>query len=785
MVSLEDGLDYPLFFEKITGYKPYPYQIKYAEAEDQYTIVNVFAGAGKTETVVLGWIWKRFFLKKEVPRKLIYCLPMRTLVEQTYERINKYLKIITSSYENCASIKSFKILGGDFDESWDIYPENEEILVGTQDMLISRALNRGYGTTRFRWPMDFGLLNNDSLWIFDEIQLMGDTLKTSTQLQGFRETIGTLVPTQSVWMSATVSTKSLESVDYKPPHKTLSINDDDLKNINLNKIYYAKKNVNKSPVSIEDTAELAKFIIEKHKDKTIIIVNTVSKAVQLYQTIKKLIINNNEIELLLIHSHFRMPDRNKIIEKLANQEKNRIIVSTQVIEAGIDISSSIMFSEIAPISSIIQRAGRCNRRGEYDNAEIYLIYPKDLDKYKPEPYENLDILDSINQLNKVISEDENSEFNLNSLNSLHENKYNFVLRRNDLFQLFNTEPGLTGNDIDISRFVRSGKDINSFVFWRDKIDTSKEPLPSKEELCPVPVSDINEIRNKEAVYKYDWLTGKWNKLNGSNTGNIIPGNIYMLDSNFGHYLPEEGWNIKSKSYVEPVRSQNTSADRSYEGNSSSITTEWKSIEEHTNEVCQKVTAILNKLNIPNNFKSEIIEAAKWHDAGKAHPIFQGKIKQDSAPTVFKNSLAKAPPNMWRNSTDRKYFRHELASGMLALEYGKSDLVAYLALSHHGKVRTSIRSLPEETKPPDPVKKRFARGVWDGDVIPAFTLSKVLSVPKTQVNLSYMELGNTGKGESWDYRVSKLCEDKNIGIFRLGYMENIVRSGDQRASGGLP
>ena len=51
-------------------------------------------------------------------------------------------------------------------------PSNRRFLIGTQDMLLSRALNRGYATGRARWPMEYGLLNHDCLWIMDEIQLM-------------------------------------------------------------------------------------------------------------------------------------------------------------------------------------------------------------------------------------------------------------------------------------------------------------------------------------------------------------------------------------------------------------------------------------------------------------------------------------------------------------------------------------------------------------------------------------------------------------------------------------
>ena len=74
-------------------------------------------------------------------------------------------------------------MGGEEPDDWDRHPEADVILVGTQDLPLSRALNRGYAMSRYRWPLEFGLLNNDCLWVFDEVQLMGDALATSTQLQ--------------------------------------------------------------------------------------------------------------------------------------------------------------------------------------------------------------------------------------------------------------------------------------------------------------------------------------------------------------------------------------------------------------------------------------------------------------------------------------------------------------------------------------------------------------------------------------------------------------------------
>src|SRR5690606_40113747 len=93
------------------------------------------------------------------------------------------------------------LLGGDVDEQWENTPEGSAILIGTQDMLLSRALNRGYAMSRYKWPVHFSLLNNDCLWVFDETQLMGVGVETSAQLQGFRQKLGTHRAAHSLWMS--------------------------------------------------------------------------------------------------------------------------------------------------------------------------------------------------------------------------------------------------------------------------------------------------------------------------------------------------------------------------------------------------------------------------------------------------------------------------------------------------------------------------------------------------------------------------------------------------------
>ncbi len=83
-------VEYQEFFQKATGYTPYPYQIRMAsEKFPEYLCVPT--GAGKTAACILAWLYQRKILHKKLPRRLIYCLPMRTLVEQTNKVIKKLL----------------------------------------------------------------------------------------------------------------------------------------------------------------------------------------------------------------------------------------------------------------------------------------------------------------------------------------------------------------------------------------------------------------------------------------------------------------------------------------------------------------------------------------------------------------------------------------------------------------------------------------------------------------------------------------------------------------------
>jgi CRISPR-associated endonuclease/helicase Cas3 len=423
---------------------------------------------------------------------------MRTLVEQTVQVARKAIdQLITNGIAEDGRFEVHVLMGGDVSDTWDATPERECILIGTQDMLLSRALNRGYAMSRFRWPVHFGLLNNDCLWVLDEVQLMGSGLATSTQLQAFRRMLGSFGNVQTLWMSATVERDWLKTVDVdveQDIQRELSLDLTKETSLALRDTMYAKKTVQKTIAKAGESEKLVKEIINAHKKQslTLVVVNTVKRAVELYEALKaECHRRKSSLDLVLIHSRFRPPDRRQKIEKLLEppSEEGTLIVSTQVVEAGIDVSAKTLFTELAPWSSLVQRFGRCNRRGKDDDAKVFWTdVVSTRQNNLSAPYDEQDMKLARDVLRELEEKDVGPEalqkyaktWDMERKTRLFRYEHIYVIRQHDLHGLFSTEPDLAGGYSDISMFVRNiERDADVYVYWRDF-----QSRPSRDEPPP-------------------------------------------------------------------------------------------------------------------------------------------------------------------------------------------------------------------------------------------------------------------------------------------------------------
>lgn len=951
---------YRKFFKDATGLPndPYPYQVRLATEDRFPDLLDIPTGLGKTAAVVLAWLWRRRFderFKTETPRRLVYCLPMRVLVEQTHENTVSWLdrlgmlagSVNWGDVANRKGLKSYEakpelcelpegwareralggppvavhlLMGGAERSDWVTWPERDAILIGTQDMLLSRALNRGYAAGRARWPMDFGLLSNDCLWVFDEVQLMDTSLATSLQLEAWRKALrlrGTsgfseetenpvARPCRSLWMSATMARHWLDSaVDWQPcaqnawDHRRHCLAEADHQHEEVRNLFSNAKTIakaqpvarlnaprgeNSKPDIVGYLDNLVPTIVE-HKASdglTLVIVNTVERAVLLYVRLCE-----QSTNIHLIHSRFRPMEREQWKKLFASDNQQpRIIVSTQVIEAGVDISAKVLFTELAPWASLVQRFGRCARRAR----ENGVIYWMDMSAHESTalPYTQDELTEAKHQLEKL------TNVALKPLKELKANldrpestgiahrlfPYNprFVPRDKDLFDLFDTTPDLTGADVDISRYIRDGKELDVQVFWR-KVEgkPTRYIKPDRRELCPVAFYRFREalpaLLNKHGcVWRRNYRKG-WEPVSADQRELIYPGQVFLIETSCGGYDTTRGWtgDPNDKNFdpfpIEPERKDFSSAqdenDNSDEGEPLSELPGWVKLSEHLWHVCEQMDLIGKQL-LHETDRNLSKLAARWHDRGKAHECFEanfkpGVLEEAKAGQLKDEPAAKAPDgkssarkerddsqDAWRRDkpkpgdpTDKRRpgFRHELASALAILEtlrqarpdhpafawpegldkkdFGDEaetegcaresspaadelaalcpsrdefDLLLYLVAAHHGKVRMSLRSSPDDgsTDVPDPcpAERRQARGIRDRDRLPASKMpdSNGNNVEATEVflNLDPMELGLSLRyGPSWRERMQGLLE--RLGPFRLAYLEALLRVADWRAS----
>jgi CRISPR-associated endonuclease/helicase Cas3 len=118
-----------------------------------------------------------------------------------------------------------------------------------------------------------------------------------------------------------------------------------------------------TPLTIDD---LPIFLDDKgwQKEDTLVILNTRESALSTY-----LAAVDRELPAFLLSRWLTAGDRKKTMQTLRDMEEKKLprcLISTQVVEAGVDLDFALVFRDLAPFDSIIQAAGRCNRNAGFE-----------------------------------------------------------------------------------------------------------------------------------------------------------------------------------------------------------------------------------------------------------------------------------------------------------------------------------------------------------------------------------------------------------------------------------
>ncbi|TAN16645.1 MAG: CRISPR-associated helicase Cas3' [Chitinophagaceae bacterium] len=378
------------FIKNIIGNEPYGYQLRVAELllGGKNVILSVPTGAGKTWASIAPFLFAKVNPQLYFPSKMIYSSPLRTLTNSIYEDVAKVFK-------------DAKIQTGEFNE--DIYFESD-VIFSTIDQTLSNFLCFPLPLSQAQANINAGALIGTYL-IFDEFHLLDPKRSMATTI-GMLKMLGNL--TRCCIMTATLEGKFMDKLkDTLENNYEIITLDDSCSDKEIIGSLFPKKN--KKSIYYKDSVLNAHQIAENHQRKTIVICNRVETAQKIYREVIALkekahiltAVDKNNI--ICLHSRFFNEDRKKtevrlkeLFGKESDANEQAILIATQIIEAGMDLSCDIMHTEISPINSFLQRAGRCARFAN-QTGTIFI-------------YDVLDSMDRVS-LNIAIEEEDKKEIN--------------------------------------------------------------------------------------------------------------------------------------------------------------------------------------------------------------------------------------------------------------------------------------------------------------------------------------------------------------------------------------
>ncbi len=503
--------------------------------------LNLPTGSGKTLTV-LNLAFNLLKNDKSLQR-IIYALPFTSIVDQT----EKVAKDIFN--KNGLNSDDYLIVHHHLAEAKIKLDEN--YIEGDKAEFLIENWDKPFVLTTF-WQLFNSIITNknsqlrkfhnlaNSIIILDEVQTIPYKywILTNEVLKKMCEMFNIKIIFLTATMPLIFSEEKNEIIPLIPKDKRSE--------------YFSKfsryriKIVNHlNEINIDELFEIAKKDIKKNINKSFIFVfNTINTSIEFYKKIKS---EFSDKEPIYLSSNILPIERQKRIAEIKNNSKGKIIVSTQVIEAGVDIDLDIVYRDFAPLDSIIQSSGRCNRNnkkemgvvkvfklknkhGKCDYNYIYCGLSVDATnlvlKNKDKIYENK-VLELINEYyckikgnsttnpsNEILSamknlnyEDVNNKFKLIDEIPSFSMFFEIDKRAKELLKLFKEIMNINDRFERKSEFLKIKSDFYRYVLSVKISEKSQSYYSSFEtigDLRIVPKDLLESVYDSDTGLKYEW-----------------------------------------------------------------------------------------------------------------------------------------------------------------------------------------------------------------------------------------------------------------------------------------
>jgi CRISPR-associated endonuclease/helicase Cas3 len=343
-------------------------------------------GLGKTE---LAFLWAE-------GEKFFYTLPLRVATNQIFERACSYFNITIHTDDDPFINGNVGLLHSDADlyivdkwkalrdTNWD--GETPKIIeiskhfslpvnISTGDQIFPSALKYP-GYEKIYATLGYSKLIIDEVQAYDPracaiiVKMIKDIVSLGGKFLLMTATLPNFVREELENKGIQLTEVNLYEEEIRECEEQKKICK--IEDITRHKIELRKKDIE------EDIDEIIK--LAKKGKRVLIVLNTVKKAISVYEKIKN---KKNKGEyngfLEILHSEMTLNERKRREKELEkefsnpkpeNENSPKILVATQVVEASLDIDADYLFTEIAPIDSLVQRMGRVMRRVNLMNGMI-------------------------------------------------------------------------------------------------------------------------------------------------------------------------------------------------------------------------------------------------------------------------------------------------------------------------------------------------------------------------------------------------------------------------------